>query len=196
MRVFPNGCCAAPRNDCMNWIRQPAFLLCTAWLIAVATPAAADERADVDRLIKAGQPAEAMARLDQALAVKPKDPQLRFMKGVLLTEAGRNAEAIAVFTLLNEDYPELPEPYNNLAVLYAGQGEYDKARVALEAAVRSNPAYATAHENLGDVYIRLAARAYGRALALDAGSGALAPKVAQLKAIVPDRPAEPGGKAP
>jgi tetratricopeptide (TPR) repeat protein len=97
---------------------------------------------------------------------------------------------------LNEEYPELAEPYNNLAVLYAGQGDYDKARAALQAAVRSNPAYATAYENLGDVYLRLAARAYERAQALDAGRGALAPKVAQVKSLVPDRPPDVGGKTP
>ena len=180
----------------MNWIRWPVLLLCAAGLIGAATRATADASADVARLSKAGQTEAALALVDEALAATPRDPQLRFRKGVLLAEARRDAEAIAVFTQLNEEYPELAEPYNNLAVLYAGQGDYDKARAALEAAVRSNPAYATAYENLGDVYLRLAARAYERAQALDAGRSALAPKVVQLKSLVPDRPAVAGGKAP
>jgi Flp pilus assembly protein TadD len=180
----------------MNWIRRPVFLLCAAGLIGAATSAAADTSADVARLAKAGQTEAALALVDQALAATPRDPQLRFRKGVLLAEARRDAEAITVFTQLIEEYPELAEPYNNLAVLYAGQGDYDKARAALEAAVRGNPAYATAYENLGDVYLRLAARAYERAQALDAGRGGLEPKVVQLKSLVPDRPPVAGSKMP
>lgn len=180
----------------MNWIRRPVFLLCAAGLVGVAAPAVADSSAEIARLERAGQADAALALLEQALALAPKDPQLRFHKGVLLAQARRDAEAIAVFTQLNEEFPELAEPYNNLAVLYAGQGDYDKARAALEAAVRSNPGYATAYENLGDVYLRLAARAYERAQALDAGRGALVPKVAQLKGLVPDRPSDTNAKAP
>lgn len=180
----------------MNRIRRPLFPLCAAALILSAAPVAADTSADAERLARAGQTDAALALVEQALAATPKDPQLRFRKGVLLAEARRDAEAIAVFTQLNEEFPELAEPYNNLAVVYAGQGDYDKARSALEAAVRSNPAYATAYENLGDVYLRLAARAYERAQALDAGRASLAPKVTQLKSLVPDRPPAAPAKAP
>jgi tetratricopeptide (TPR) repeat protein len=162
-----------------------ALLLCTA-----ATLSLADEVSEVNQLVKAGQITEAATRLDQFLAAKPKDPQLRFLKGVLLADGKHTADAIAVFTLLSEDYPELPEPYNNLAVLYAAQGRYDKARLALEAAVRGNPGYATAYENLGDVYARLAAQAYSRALALDDNNAALPPKLALLRTLFKDTPAE------
>lgn len=173
----------------MHSLRQSVILLCAAGLVASALPASADDAADVSRLLRAGDAAAAMARLDEALAKRPKDAQLRFLKGVLLASEHRDAEAIAVFLALNEEFPELAEPYNNLAVLYAGQGEYDKARVALEAAVRGNPSYATAYQNLGDVYVRLAARAYERALRVDPASVALEPRIAQLKGLVPDRPA-------
>ena len=174
----------------MNRTRLQALGLLAAWCLASAAPARADEITEIARLQKAGLTVEAMAMVDQALATRPKDPQLRFLKGVLLTDAKRNAEAIAVFALLNEDYPELAEPYNNLAVLYAGQGQLDKARVALEGAVRSNPNYATAYENLGDVYARLAVQAYARALALDADNASLAPKIAQLRTLSGSKPAE------
>jgi len=167
----------------MNRLRSIARAVLALLLCAAATLARADEVAEVNQLVKAGQATEAMAKLEQFLAVKPKDPQLRFLKGVLLADSKRTADAMAVFTSLNEDYPELPEPYNNLAVLHAGQGDYDKARAALEAAVRGNPNYATAWENLGDVYARLAARAYARALTLDATNAALPPKIAQLRSL-------------
>ena len=143
--------------------------------------AQADEYADVNRLVRAGQLNEALAKADQYLVAKPRDPQMRFLKGVIQTEGGKPAEAIATFSKLTEDFPELPEPYNNLAVLYAGQSQFDKARAALEMAIRTNPSYATAHENLGDVYAKLASQAYSKALQLDAGNAAVAPKLSLIR---------------
>ena len=141
----------------------------------------ADDYADVSRLMRAGQYPEALAKVDQYLASKPRDPQMRFFKGVIQTETGKTNDAIATFTKITEDYPELPEPYNNMAVLYAGQSQFDKARAALEMAIRTNPSYATAHENLGDVYARLASQAYSKALQLDGGNAAVPPKLALIR---------------
>ncbi|MES2089263.1 MAG: tetratricopeptide repeat protein, partial [Pseudomonadota bacterium] len=93
-------------------------------------------------------------------------------------------EAVTAFTKLTEDYPELPEPFNNLAVLYAQQGQYDKSRNALEMAIRTNPSYATAYENLGDVYAKLASQAYSKALQIDTRS-AVAPKLAMIRDLFP-----------
>jgi tetratricopeptide (TPR) repeat protein len=143
----------------------------------------ADDYADVSRLMRAGQYAEAQSKVDQYLASKPRDPQMRFFKGVIQTETGKTNEAIATFTKITEDYPELPEPYNNMAVLYAGQSQFDKARAALEMAIRTNPSYATAHENLGDVYARLASQAYSKALQLDGGNAAVPPKLALIRTL-------------
>ena len=143
----------------------------------IATSAYADEYADVSQLMRANKFAEAMARVNSQLATKPADPQMRFFKGVIERNLGKSADAIATFTQLTQDYPELPEPYNNLAVLYASQGQYDKARTALEMAIRTNPSYATAHENLGDVYARLASQAYNKALQLDTSNTAVPPKL-------------------
>jgi tetratricopeptide (TPR) repeat protein len=144
----------------------------------------ADDYSEVSRLVRSGQLAEALARADSYLATKPRDPQMRFLKGVAQSEAGRKAEAIATFTGLTQEYPELPEPYNNLAVLYAGQREFDKARGALESAIRTNPGYATAHENLGDVYAQLASQSYSRAQQLDAGNTSVPPKLALIRQLL------------
>ena len=140
-----------------------------------------DAYAEVNRLVRAGQLNDALAKADQYLAGKPKDPQMRFLKGVIQTEGGKTADAITTFAKLTEDYPELPEPYNNLAVLYAGQSQFDKARAALEMAIRTNPSYATAHENLGDVYAKLASQAYSKALQLDANNTGAAPKLSLIR---------------
>lgn len=142
-----------------------------------------EDYAEVNRLMRAGQMSEALTKADQFLAGKPRDPQMRFLKGVIQTESGKPTEAITTFTKLTEDYPELPEPYNNLAVLYAGQSQFDKARAALEMAIRTNPSYATAHENLGDVYAKLASQAYSKALQLDAGNAAVAPKLSLIRTL-------------
>lgn len=150
-------------------------------LFAPGVMAQADPYAEVNRLVRAGQLSEALAKTDQYLSTKPGDPQMRFLKGVVLTESGKSADAITTFQRLTEDYPELPEPYNNLAVLYAGQSQFDKARAALEMAIRTNPSYATAHENLGDVYAKLASEAYSKALQLDAGNTGVAPKLSLIR---------------
>ena len=167
--------------------------------VLCATAARADDHADVSQLMRSGQHAQAMVRADQYLAAKPRDPQMRFLKGVLQTEMGRSADALATFTKLTEDYPELPEPYNNLAVLYAAQSQFEKARAALEMAIRTHPGYATAHENLGDVYARLAAQSYSRAQQLDAGNPSVAPKLALIRQLFPPAAragAQPAAKAP
>lgn len=153
-------------------------------LALCAGPARADAYAEVQQLMRAGQHAQAMALVEQQLATKPRDPQLRFLKGVIQTESGQTAEAMATFTRLTEDYPELPEPYNNLAALHAGQGQLEQAREALEMAIRLKPNYATAHENLGDVHARLAAQAYGRALQLESSNTSVPPKLASIRALL------------
>lgn len=158
-----------------------------------ATMARADEYGDVSQLLRAGKLAEAQARVDRHLSSKPRDPQMRLYKGVIQRESGRQAEAIITFTRLTEDYPQLPEPYNNLAVIYAAQGQYDKARVALEKALHTNPSYATAHDNLGDIYARLASQAYSKALQMD---GSAVPPSQPRLAMIRDLSNPPVSPAP
>lgn len=109
----------------------------------------------------------ALKTLDRYLAGAPQDAEARFTRGLVLVKLNKTEDAIKVFADLTRDYPQLPEPYNNLAVLYAQQGDYEKARDALEAALATHPTYATAHENLGDIYAALAGAAYNRAATLD-----------------------------
>ena len=159
----------------------PAVLLLT--LCLVFGNARADDYADVGALLRQGKVDEALAKADAYIAGKPRDPQMRFMRGVILSEQGRGADATIVFTQLTQDFPELPEPYNNLAALYAAQGQLDKARAALETAIKLKPDYATAFENLGDIYGRLAAQSYGRAQQLDAASKSLPPKLTLVRQL-------------
>ncbi len=138
---------------------------------------------EVNQLLKAGKQAQALTKVEQSLTTKPRDPQLRFLKGVIQTEMGKPQDAIGTFTKLTEEYPELPEPYNNLAVLHASGGQFDKARAALEMAIRTNPSYSTAHENLGDIYANLASQAYSKALQLGGSSSTLQPKLTLIREL-------------
>ena len=139
---------STPRRSLFSLV---AFALSALFAFA---PAAADELQEANQLLKAGQRQQALERVNTALAAKPRDPQARFLKAVILTEQGNTKEAIEIFSKLTQDFPELPEPYNNLAVIYAAQGQYEKARAALEQSIRTHPSYATAYENLGDVYAK------------------------------------------
>ena len=91
---------------------------------------------------------------------------------------------MAVFTALTEDLPSLPEPHNNLAVLQAANGQTRQARVSLEAAIRADPEYAVAHENLGDVHMRLALESYRNAATSGGDPDALAKKMKPLQLIL------------
>ena len=164
-------------------------------LVAALSLAAAhaDEYSDVGQLLRAGKLAEAQARVDRYLSAKPRDPQMRFMKGVIQRDTGRLADAIITFTKLTEDFPELPEPYNNLAVIHASLGQNEKARAALEMAIRTNPSYATAHENLGDVYAKLASQAYNKALQIDSTNTVVQPKLVLIRELF--NPAVAGQRA-
>jgi len=144
-------------------VRWVAGLLAFAAAAQAASPGVEEAQA----LISQGQFAQALERLDRYLSSAPQDAEARFTRGLVLVRLNRNDDAAKAFVALTRDYPQLPEPFNNLAVIYAQQGDYDKAREALEKALATHPSYAVAHENLGDIYAALSAAAYNRALSLD-----------------------------
>src|SRR3954462_6823912 len=159
-------------------------LLAVAAALLIISPAWGDDIQDAAKLLKSGQHQQALERVNKVLAAKPRDPQARFLKGLIFTEQGNTREAIDVFSKLTQDYPELPEPYNNLAVIYASQGQYDKARAALEQSIRTHPSYATAYENLGDVYAKLASQAYDKALQIDSSNAGAQNKLSLVRELV------------
>ena len=163
--------------------RIPLLALGAALLLVSQMQAgfAANNFEDASKLFKQGSYAEALEKIETVITANPRDARARFLKGMILTEQNKPADAIKVFSVLTEDYPELPEPYNNLAVLYASQGQYDKARKSLEMAIRTHPSYAIAHENLGDVYAKMASEAYDKALQLDRSNAAAQTKLAMIK---------------
>jgi tetratricopeptide (TPR) repeat protein len=160
--------------------------------------AQSDELQEANQLFKQRQFDRALDRVDVYLKGKPRDARGRFLKGLIFVEQGKPNDAIKVFTELTQEYPELPEPYNNLAVLYASQGDYEKARSALEMAIRTHPSYATAHENLGDIYAKMASQAYDKALQLDKSNATAKTKLNLIKDLFPasPTPAKPAAARP
>lgn len=170
-------------------LTTPAVVLAQA-TPAQSVPAPANERVEltelqeVQKLMAAGQWKPALARADAHLAKNPRDAQMRFVRGVILTEMKDTGAAREVFERLNEDFPELPEPYNNLAVLYAAQGQLDRARTLLETALSVRPDYGTAQENLGDIYLQMSADAYQRAARLQSSNRTAANKLALTRELL------------
>ena len=177
-------------NRSLRGLRSPLQAAVTAALLAVSSGAAAQtaDLQEINKLLKAGQTQVALDRVNVYLTTKPKDAVARFIRGLAQAELGKTNDAIMTFQALTEDYPELPEPYNNLAVLYSSKGQFEKARVALELAIQTHPSYSTAHENLGDIYAKLASQAYDKALQLDKGNGMVATKLNLVRDLFSTNP--------
>ncbi len=168
-----------------------AALALTCGLLSASV--AADDYQDATALYQQGDRAAALQRVERFLVDHPRDARARFLKGMILTDQNRTEDAIAVLRSLTEDFPELPEPHNNLAALYANQGNYDEARRALEMAIRSHPGYAIAYENLGDIYAALAAQAYEKALQLDSSSATARAKLTLVRELFSNTPVAAAG---
>lgn len=156
--------------------------------LVLALPAHAAREVDtVAQLLEQGQTEQAALQADAFLQHNPGDAEMRFLRGVIATEQKQLPQAIQIFSALARDYPAMPEPYNNLAVLYAAQGQERKAVDALDQAIRAQPGYATAYENLGDLYARMASQSYAKALELDSTRQGIAPKQALMAQIAPGK---------
>ena len=175
---------------CTFAAKNPLRVAVASALFAFSVGAAAqnNDLQDINRTLKAGQSQLALDRVNVYLTTKPKDAVGRFIRGLAQSELGKTNDAIATFQSLTEDYPELPEPYNNLAVLYSSKGQFEKARVALELAIQTHPSYSTAHENLGDIYAKLASQAYDKALQLDKANGGVATKLNLVRDLFSTNP--------
>ena len=169
------------------WLRPvSAISMACSLLMANGTAQASSASyQEINQLLESGKIQEASQRVNGYLKQNNGDVQMRFLQGVIAAEQHKYDQAIQIFTALTQEYPGLPEPYNNLAVLYAAKGDERKATQVLEQAIRTNPSYATAHENLGDLYARMASDAYAKALQLDSNRKAVQPKLAIIKQIFP-----------
>ncbi len=118
---------------------------------------------DIQKLLSQNRFQEALPKIESLLSNTPDDVELRFLHATTLSELDQPEKAINIYEAIISEYPTLPEPRNNLAVLYAKQQGFEKAEGALQSALNTHPSYATAHENLSDIYKALASVAYNKA---------------------------------
>ncbi len=174
-----------------RWSHWRTASLALAALTFASASLASTAVTEVNQLMAQGKLTEAAALAQAHLSRNGNDVHMRFLQGVIATEQQKYDLAIEIFGALTRDFPNLPEPYNNLAVLYATQGQMQKAAQTLEQATRVNPGYATAYENLGDLYARMAGNAYAQALQRDSNRKDVQPKLALIQQIPLNKSSSP-----
>lgn len=156
------------------------------WLLGAASAALAQQPSDlqtIQRIAAQGDHKKALAALDQRIDANADDVQARFLKGLLLLEQNNTREAREVFTEITRRFPQVPEAHNNLAAIYAREGEYERARQVLLSAIANSPDYPGVRANLGDLYAKLAADAYREALDLNPTDNASRAKLRLLEQL-------------
>ena len=129
------------------------------------TPSEITDRISV--MLDQGRAAEALEVIEKRKAQYAENPnplgrdvQLMFLHGRALAALGRHEQAIEVYRDMTSRYPELPEPWNNLAAEYVKTGRLAMAQQALEMALQTNPDYREARANLGRVQLLLAQESF------------------------------------
>lgn len=166
-------------------LRRPArhrvFLLALLSMVSLCHAGPVD---DLRALMARGDLPAALAAADKAVQAQPQDAGLRFLRGVVLMDLRRDEEAALQFTTLTHEYPELPDPYNNLALLHARAGRLEPARQALQSALLNDPRHRAARVNLGQVHLLLAAQAWEQAAATQPSDLALQRKLQALRTLL------------
>ena len=167
----------------MDYSMSKHFLIAVLLLAFAFSNHSLADISNLNKLIEEKKYSEAKRVVEDLLDSDKENPQLLFINGVLLSELGEIDQAINVFISLTKSHPALPEPYNNLAVLYAQSGNFDLAKIALEKSIKTHPSYATAHVNLGDLYTRMASESYNQALQIDKSNKNAKTKLSLIKKL-------------
>ena len=161
--------------EALEW--QPGQSMTTK--IVISTP-----HNDVRKLLRQAKYTQALLLVNKALATNPRDPQMRLWLGFIFEQLGQPDMALQVYLDLTREYPELAEPFNNLGVIYAAKGDYPNAKAALDNALRANPNYAAAHENMGDLLVNMARQSYERSLTIEPKQRGISQKIEQIKPVL------------
>jgi len=181
-----------PNNEMNNQLSESVAVPFLSFLIIEPDPVMKNAiPTHIEKLIKERKYPDAIQAIDAALVKTPRNVQLRFIKARLQVElrdfeSGRNT-----WIEITQQFPELPEPYNNLAALAANQGKWIEARDYLELALKLRPDYVTAQGNLADIYLRLSDRHYSSASKLQPNQREYGLRAKAIKEIL-----NPPAKAP
>ncbi len=169
------GTAQAQSVEALEW--QPGQSMDTK--IVISTP-----HNDVRKLLRQAKYPQALLLVNKGLATNPRDPQMQFWQGFIFEQLGQPDMALQVYLDLTHEYPELAEPFNNLGVIYAAKGDYPNAKAALDNALRANPNYAAAHENMGDLLVNMARQSYERSLSVEPKQRGIAQKIERLTPVL------------
>ena len=165
------------KNKTINYLLT---IMACFFLLSSLTSFAQNKIEEIKLLLKNGKYNHAEILINNFNENNLNDPELLFYKGINETNLGKKNQAIDTFRDLTERFPELPEPFNNLAVLYAEKEQYRLAKEILEQAIKTNPSYLTAHINLGDIYTKMASEAYNKALEIDKSNNIAITKLSMI----------------
>ncbi len=168
------GAVQAQSVDALEW--QPGQSTMPA---VISTP-----HNDVRKLLRQAKYPQALLLVNKGLSTNPRDPQMRFWQAYIFEQLAQPDMAQQVYLDLTREYPELAEPHNNLGVIYAAKGDYPNAKASLDAALRANPNYAAAHENMGDLLVNMARQSYERSLSVDPKQRGIAQKIERLNPVL------------
>lgn len=138
---------------------------------------------EVNRLISRGKLQDALNLADSELEKNPQNLNLRFTRGVIFSDMKKYKEAKEIFEQLIREYPEVAEPYNNLAVIYAAEGNKGRAKELLETSLSNNAKSITTYNNLGDVYLAYALEMFEKASKLAPNNKRISKKVETLREL-------------
>ena len=164
----------------INTTHLNTLMAATFLLMFVTMSFAQSNTEEIKIFLKNGKYKNAETLINQSIENNLNNPEILFYKGILETNLGKTNQAIDTFRDLTERFPELPEPFNNLAVLYAEKGQFRLAKEILEQAIKTNPSYLTAHINLGDIFTKMASEAYNKALEIDKSNNIAITKLSMI----------------
>ena len=93
-----------------------------------------------ESLLTAGRVTEALASIDDAIAMEPEQARLRYFRGSILFRTGRNAEAEPDFLKALELDPYMTDAHNFLGSVYSQMGRLTEAEEQFRKAL-ADPAY-------------------------------------------------------
>jgi O-antigen ligase/Flp pilus assembly protein TadD len=140
--------------------RHPALLLLLAALTALSVHGALDalRRTNADRHLAAAalDPPSGVARLREAVRLRPRDPHLWYALAVFLAHTNDRAGAVEAYDRTVAVDPDLVEAWNNRGALHAVAGRREAAEADFRRALQVNRGYAPALRNLANVHLETA----------------------------------------
>lgn len=144
-----------------------AKAIAVALLLACPSVQASDHQLSLQEIFQQalyGDHQTALKLINQRIAKSDEILRHHFIKALILNEANQTDEAIVILEELARSYPKQQAILNNLAVLYIKVNRLNDAEATLQKAISLNPNYAVAHENLGDLYVKMANAAFKQAI--------------------------------